>query len=452
QSEYAIDELIGQTPALVTHPDDYPEATRLFADLIEGKIDRYFVERRYVRKSGDIYWAQVSISVVRDVNGAPLYFIGVVNDIDKQKRSVEELRESEARFKAIFDNSAVGMGLMTTDRIVLDSNPAMCAMLGYSREELVGKSPVMVTYPEDFGASTTSFNKLISGEENHYIAERRYIKKTGEVFWVQVSMSVVHDAKGKPLYLVGLLIDIDAQKRSSERLAAQEIDYRQKLEQRISERTEELNKANELLREKAAQDAVIAERTRLARDLHDAVTQTLFSTTLIADVLPDIWEMNQDEGKKRLEEIRQLTRGALAEMRTLLVELRPNALVEVPLPTLLRQLTEALIGRSRMNIQLNTEGERKLPAEVQVSLYRLAQEALNNVVKHAKASQAVITLRLGESVRLTVEDNGVGFDPSTVTADHLGLKIMRERSDAIGAALKIYSEPGEGTQISVIWP
>ncbi len=85
------------------------------------------------------------------------------------------------------------------------------------------------------------------------------------------------------------------------------------------------------LREKAAQDAVTAERTRLARDLHDAVTQTLFSTTLIADVLPEIWEMNQTR-QTPPGGIRLLTRGALAEMRTLLVELRPNALVEVPLP------------------------------------------------------------------------------------------------------------------------
>jgi signal transduction histidine kinase len=223
------------------------------------------------------------------------------------------------------------------------------------------------------------------------------------------------------------------------------------LEQRIAERTEELNLANERLREKAAQDAVTAERSRLARDLHDAVTQTLFSTTLIADVLPDLWAMNPPEGQRRLEELRQLTRGALAEMRTLLVELRPNALTDIPLAALLRQLTEAMVSRSRIAIQLSAEGERKLPADVQVGLYRIAQEALNNVVKHAKATQSVVTLRLGETVRLTVADNGAGFDPGAVTADHLGLRIMRERAEAIGARFSMYSEPGEGTQVSVVW-
>ena len=109
----------------------------------------------------------------------------------------------------------------------------------------------------------------------HYIAERRYVRKNGEVFWTQISMSMVRDPQGQPLYLVGLINDIDAQKRAAEKLAAQDAEHRQQLEQRIAERTAELNQANDLLREKAAQDAVTSERTRLARDLHDAVTQTL---------------------------------------------------------------------------------------------------------------------------------------------------------------------------------
>jgi len=369
----------------------------------------------------------------------------------EQQRVETELRQSEARFKAIFENSAVGMGLMSLERVVIDMNPAMCAMLGYERSELIGKSPALVTYPDDFGASTELFEQLLSGEKTYYVTERRYVRKNGEVFWARISMNLLCDPQGRPLYLVGLINDIDDQKRAAERLAEQDAEHRRQLERGIAERTEELNLANARLSEKAAQDAVQAERTRLARDLHDAVTQTLFSTTLIADVLPDLWDLNQTEARRRLEELGVLTRGALAEMRTLLVELRPNALVEVPLPTLLRQLVDALAGRARMNIQLAAEGERKLPADVQVGLYRIAQEALNNVVKHASASEAVVTLRLGDTVRLTVADNGKGFDASSITADHLGLKIMRERAEAINAKLSIYSELGEGTQVSIVW-
>jgi len=224
-----------------------------------------------------------------------------------------------------------------------------------------------------------------------------------------------------------------------------------RLEKSIAERTEELNKANELLRQKATQEAVAGERTRLARDLHDAVTQTLFSATLIAEVLPELWKKNRTEGDRRLEELRQLTRGALAEMRTLLVELRPNALTEIPLPTLLRQLSDSLIGRTRLAIQLHCSGERKLPADVQIGLYRIAQEALNNIIKHARASQAVVTLNMADTVRLTIADDGAGFDPASVTADHIGLRIMRERAEAIGARFQVESAPGEGTTISVVW-
>ena len=371
--------------------------------------------------------------------------------IEEQKRVELELRQSEARFKAIFENSAVGMGLMSIDRVVLDSNPAMSAMLGYAREELIGQSPAMVTYPEDFPSSTENFQQLLSGETTHYVAERRYVRKNGEVFWTQISMSLVRDPQGQPLYLVGLINDIDAQKRAAERLAAQDAAHRQQLEQRIAERTAELNQANELLREKAAQDAVTAERTRLARDLHDAVTQTLFSASLIAEVLPDLWEMKPEEGRKRLEELRQLTRGALAEMRTLLVELRPNALVDVPLPVLLKQLCDSFIGRARLPVQLNVDGQHTLSPEVQLAYYRITQEALNNIVKHAKATQVIVTLRLDNVVRLSIVDNGVGFDPASVPPNHLGTNIMRERAEAIGATYSLYSEPGEGTQISVTW-
>jgi signal transduction histidine kinase len=118
---------------------------------------------------------------------------------------------------------------------------------------------------------------------------------------------------------------------------------------------------------------------------------------------------------------------------------------------LLKQLCESFIGRARLPVQLNVEGTRVLPPEVQLAFYRITQEALNNIVKHARATQAIVTLRLDDNVRLSIVDNGVGFDPAAVPADHLGTKIMRERAEAIGATYSLYSEPGEGTQISVTW-
>ena len=209
---------------------------------------------------------------------------------------------------------------------------------------------------------------------------------------------------------------------------------------------------NAQLYEQAQFAATIEERQRLARELHDAVTQTLFSSSLIADVLPRIWERNPEEGRRRLEELRQLTRGALAEMRTLLLELRPSALVEVELGDLLRQVGEAFTGRSRIPIQLEVDGDIHIPPDVKVGLYRIAQEALNNIAKHANASQ--VTLKLcaeGKGLELSVVDDGCGFDMSGVSSEHLGLKIMGERSREIGVNLTVDSQVGAGTKIVARW-
>ena len=209
---------------------------------------------------------------------------------------------------------------------------------------------------------------------------------------------------------------------------------------------------NARLFEQAEQAAVAAERSRLARDLHDAVTQTLYSSSIIAEVLPRIWERDPEEGRRRLQELRELTRGALAEMRTLLMELRPSALIEASLSDLLRQLAESITGRARVPITLEVEGECTLDADMKVALYRIAQESLNNIAKHAGASAATIWLSCQPGrVELRVRDDGLGFDPATLPPDSLGLGIMRERAETIGAALTIESQPGVGTQIDVIW-
>ncbi len=217
---------------------------------------------------------------------------------------------------------------------------------------------------------------------------------------------------------------------------------------------DQLSLAIENTRLRAAQEqaAVAAERNRLARDLHDAVTQTLFSATLIADVLPRLWERNPEQGKRRLEEVRQLTRGALAEMRTLLLELRPSALADASLPDLLHHLTDAFIGRSRIPTNLQINGTIDLPPDVKLAVYRIAQETLNNIGKHSLASEVNVSLdKNSQRMLLEISDNGRGFNPTVNVTNHLGLGIMRERAESIGASLIIDSVPGKGTHILLHW-
>jgi signal transduction histidine kinase/ligand-binding sensor domain-containing protein len=243
------------------------------------------------------------------------------------------------------------------------------------------------------------------------------------------------------------------------------------LESLVARRTAELwqeieqrMEVEEALRNSELEQAIAAERSRLARDLHDAVTQTLFSASLIAEALPASLKRDPEGGKDLLRELQQLTRGALAEMRTLLMELRPAALLEADLNDLLHQLAAAISSREGIPITVTVHGGCPLPEDVQIAFYRIAQEALNNVIKHANASQVEVCLDrvppppsaaalAAQCTRaeLSVRDDGRGFNPGCVPAEHLGLGIMRERAQAIGGCLTIESQLGQGTQITVVW-
>jgi two-component system nitrate/nitrite sensor histidine kinase NarX len=198
--------------------------------------------------------------------------------------------------------------------------------------------------------------------------------------------------------------------------------------------------------------AVLEERQRLARNLHDAVNQSLFSAGLIAEVLPRLWDRDQVEAKRSLGDLRRLTRGAMAEMRALLAELRPSTLTDSDLGDLLRQLGNALEGRSNLPVAVTVSGEFNLPAEVQIAFYRVCQEALNNIAKHAKASQVEIDLKQNDiGIELSIRDDGMGFDTERIFTGHYGLSMMRERAEAAGLLMSITSEIGQGTEVAISW-
>ena len=198
--------------------------------------------------------------------------------------------------------------------------------------------------------------------------------------------------------------------------------------------------------------AVLEERQSLARSLHDAVNQSLFSASLIAEVLPRVWDRDQGLARRSLEDLRRLTRGAQAEMRALLAELRPSTLTDSSLGDLLRLLGNALSGRANLPVAVNVIGEYTLPAEVQIAFYRISQEALYNIAKHAKASQVEINLnKAGAVVELRIHDNGQGFNLGQSFPGHYGLDMMRERAAAAGTQLSFASQPGHGTELTICW-
>ncbi|MDX1993660.1 MAG: GAF domain-containing protein [bacterium] len=202
-------------------------------------------------------------------------------------------------------------------------------------------------------------------------------------------------------------------------------------------------------REVAAQE----ERQRIARDLHDEVSQTLFSAEVFAQGLLRMELQDGQETKQRLQQLHGMIRGALAELRTMFIEMRPSALLHSDLAELLRQLTEAMQSRKRLVIHLNAEKEMILPPNVKITFYRVAQEALNNVLKHSRATEVKVALMKTDEPKgllLCVEDNGRGFDPH-LSVSGMGLGMMQERAESINAALVIRSTPGEGAAIQLRW-
>ena len=213
---------------------------------------------------------------------------------------------------------------------------------------------------------------------------------------------------------------------------------------------------NARLYEQSQQLAVSEERNRLARELHDSVTHALFSMTMIGQALPRLIDRDLERARERVERLNELGKGALAEMRALIFQLRPAALQDQGLVTALSHLAAAFESREEVRVDLKLDIARRLPLPLEEALFRIAQEALNNVAKHARASNVSLTLTMtGPQVELCIQDDGLGFDlhlPLEAGRSSLGLISMRERAELAGGVLVITSGPGMGTNVLVRAP
>lgn len=198
--------------------------------------------------------------------------------------------------------------------------------------------------------------------------------------------------------------------------------------------------------------AALKERQRLARDLHDAVSQTLFSTSVVAETLLYQYKDKPEQIESGLRQIYDLSQAALAEMRVLLFELRPEMLLSAALGSLLVQFANSLKARTNAEVSSDLQDKVILPPDVHMAFYRIAQEALNNIVKHARATHIHLELTSqGDDAQLIISDNGRGFFLESVPPGHFGLINMQERADEIGAQLRIESVPDQGTIVVLAW-
>jgi PAS domain S-box-containing protein len=210
---YDTNTLLEMTFQDITHPDDLDADLELVRQVVAGDLRSYRMEKRYVRADGEDRWVLLSVSLVRDEAGEPLYFVSQVEDITDRRRSEDALREAEDRFRSAFDDAPIGMAIRTVEGRFLRVNRALCEITGYSREQLEAMSYRSITHPDDLRRDEKGYNEMMAGETPHYRTEKRYIHASGHFVPVDLSATVVRDADGEPLHVLTQVQDITERKR-----------------------------------------------------------------------------------------------------------------------------------------------------------------------------------------------------------------------------------------------
>ena len=583
---YSREELLERTFQDITHPDDMKADLEHLGRLQTGEISRYSMEKRYFRKAGSVVWIDLTVSLVRAPSGEPEYFIAILEDITARKRAGEALVQSEERYRTVVEQATEGIFLCdAATGEVLESNTAFRKLLGYTAGELRGiKIHDLI---DDDRESIDSNIQLILDEGSRFLGERRYRRKDGSLVDVEAAASVIAYGGRKVICDVirdvterveafrlleervtalarisasltvgqtmeatlnalaarvvqstaavacsvvllnaetglprtvgshglpeGYTVGMQAAYRAGLRPAAMEVfrtrkpmlvrDVRQvALKQPLA------SSAHRFIREArwdtvycvplvyrgralgtlnlyylpgeepgedervflgavadqtavvvenarlfaAAQDtAALEERQRLARELHDSVSQALYGIILGTDAARTLLDQDPDRVTEPLEYVLSLAKAGLVEMRALIFELRPESLATEGLIAALEKQAALVQARHELAVHVTLcDDEPDAPLEVKEAVYRIAQEALNNTVKHAQAERVELRLEQdADEILLEVCDDGGGFDPAGSFPGHLGLKSMRERVAHLGGMLRIESAPGEGARI-----
>ncbi len=304
-----------------------------------------------------------------------------------------------------------------------------------------------IVHPDDRNNVSQAIQAAIS-EHKPYSIDHRIILPDGTESLVHEQGEVTYNESGEAIRITGTVQDITERKQ----IEAELEQHRYQLENLVAERTTELMETQDALRQSEMEKVITTERNRLARELHDSVTQSLYSLTLFSHAAR---RMAEDIGDDRL--VRQIGQiGATAiktlkEMRLLVYEMRPHLLKKEGLIRALRQRLEAVEGRSGVEARLVVDELVMLPRSVEQELYRITNEALNNALKHAAATSVAVYIRqIDGRVELEVVDDGIGFEPEAMRdRGGMGLVSIRERAEQLGGEATIRSAPGEGTSVKV---
>lgn len=392
----------------------------------------------------------------------------VVNDTTERKQAEKKLRESEENYRVIVNQAVAGIFKLDLNGNITFSNQRFCEMLDYTCEELLEMSAGQIVYTEDMPRNNWLFKRL-KNQGLSYEIEKRLVRKDGSLVWVNNQVSPVFDRAGSAESVIVVSVDITERRRAEETL--QQVN--DELEHRVINRTRQLSDLNEELkkeigererveadRERLLRRVVSAqedERQRIAREMHDQLGQNLSALALKLSVLKNDYDQ-QPVLREHFASLKKIVKQLDADVGYLIHVLRPTALDDFGLVVALSNYVRNWSKQCGIRAELHKSGMEKdrLTSEIETVLYRITQEALTNVAKHANAENVDILLeRRSDQVSLIIEDDGGGFDVEQAydaSEKRLGLINMRDRAALVGGTLAVESNPGAGATVVVRIP
>ena len=432
----APEELLGKRLGDLIPPGDLGKETiELFRATVRGGFQGRTAEFRVVDKAGNPkYLSRTETPIVE--NGSLVRVWGVTRDLTELKLAEEQLRKSEKRWRAVFENSAAGIALSDpASTRFLSANVAFQKMLGYSEAELRALSFLDITYENDLEVSRRPLAELREGRGPSFEIQKRYRRKDGSLIWASVHASMVPGTRSIPRFLMAIVENITERKRAQEEL------------QHSFEQLRALTARLQVIREE--------ERKSVAREIHDELGQAL--TAIKIDLASLMRESPADEQqqRKRADSILELVDQTIQSVRRISTELRPGILDDLGLVAALEWAAEEFQARTGTRCRLDLPGDDiEIDQECATAMFRIFQETLTNVARHANASEVGVRLaKENGHLTLEVHDNGRGIGKEQLAGGRsLGLLGMRERAALLGGELVILGAPEKGTTVRVRIP
>ncbi len=409
---YSLDELSHLTPLDLCPEFQVTSFQKLLQPLREGS--RTSLQFSTVHQRKDLSQYPVDVYLQLFSNETPPLFTAIVTDTSEREATQKALQESQQRVAMHVANTPLSvLEWRTNDGIITAWNPAAERMFGYRADEVIGKQTAAIVVPEELRGK---LGPALQGNLNpsSFRSTNKNITKDGRILTCEWYNTLLNDVDGTGQRMAALALDVTARQRA----------------------------INELL---TVQEE---ERSRIARDLHDHVGQLLTGLNL------GLSAVIEKPNPQKLADLKTLATTILDDVRRISRDLRPALLDELGLESAIKHFVRELAPQDIMKVDVFVRVPEKLERDTAIVLYRVTQEALTNVVRHAKASHAsVVITTAGNAVQLIIEDNGVGFDPSSVAAfEHVGLSSMRERIELVGGSFVVESLLEKGTTVSARLP